>query len=78
MPAVVWDLAHALPRFLRYRVRERFDGSAIMSALEGWLDFPTWLVTGPPSVAIAANKKEQWAVGALRFEKRTDVRDFPF
>lgn len=78
MPAVAWDLAHALPLFLRYRIRERFDGNALMSmipavnercerfvircrdamqVLDESLAFPTWVVTGPSSVTIAANKK---------------------
>lgn len=31
--------------------------------------FPTWIVTGAPSLDIAANKGNPWAIGAKRFEK---------
>lgn len=42
------------------------------------LDFPTWVVTGPPSLAIAANRKDRWAQGAQRFETLTGLDGLPF
>jgi hypothetical protein len=40
--------------------------------------FPTWIVTGPASVEIAANRKVPWAIGATRFARRSDSADVPF
>ncbi|MGY6161856.1 hypothetical protein [Paraburkholderia strydomiana] len=40
--------------------------------------FPTWIVTGPSSVEIAANRKTPWAIGAMQFARRSDPRDLPF
>lgn len=99
MPAVAWSFSHSLPRYLRYRSRERFHENSVMSAdplinarcdefLERCrdqmraqvisLDFPTWVVTGPSSLIIAANKKDRWAQGAQRFEMLTGFEGLPF
>jgi hypothetical protein len=40
--------------------------------------FPTWIVTNPSSVEIAANRKTLWAHAAMRFARRDDPRDLPF
>jgi hypothetical protein len=99
MPAVAWELSHPLPRFLRYRIQERFDQKALMNrdpainarcaafiercrdmvhSSDALLKFPTWIVTGPSSVEIEANRKTPWAIGAMQFAMRSDPRDLPF
>jgi hypothetical protein len=44
----------------------------------GGLTFPTWIVTGEPSLAISANKGEAWALGAQRFQRMTVPSQLPF
>lgn len=99
MPAVAWELSHPLPRYLRYRVQDRFDqlalvnkGRAINARCAAFVErcrdnarssnvpskFPTWIVTDPSSVEIAANRKAPWAIAATRFAKRSDPGDLPF
>lgn len=42
------------------------------------LKFPTWVVTGRPSVAIAAKRGDRWAIGAEKFDGWVDPRSIPF
>ena len=39
--------------------------------------FPTWIVTGPASLEIAAKKGNQWALGAKRFETIAQASNLP-
>lgn len=99
MPAVAWDLSHQLPRYLRYRIQERFNEDTLLirdqvinsrcaafaeccrriaRSSDAPSKFPTWIVTGPASVEIAANRKVPWAIGAARFARRSDSADVPF
>jgi hypothetical protein len=43
-----------------------------------FLKFPTWIVTGKPSMTIATNRRDPWAVGADRFERLVVPQSIPF
>lgn len=51
--------------------RERFSQQSVAR-------FPTWIVTGPASLEIAANKGNAWALGAKRFETLAQASNLPF
>lgn len=51
--------------------RERFDQ-------QSGAKFPTWIITGPASLDIAANKGNAWALGAKRFEALAHASNLPF
>lgn len=52
--------------------QERLQGQV------GPINFPTWVVTGPASVAKMVNRRDLWALGARRFEGLADLQDLPF
>jgi hypothetical protein len=49
-----------------------------MKGQTGPADFSTWLMTGAPSVAIAANRRDPWANAALKFNRDPSLADLPF
>lgn len=51
--------------------RERFSHQTVAR-------FPTWIITGPESLNIAANKGNAWARGAKRFEALAHASKLPF
>ena len=53
------------------KCRSRLDTQA------DFLKFPTWIVTGKPSMKIAASKRDAWAIGAERFEKLPMPENIP-
>jgi hypothetical protein len=43
-----------------------------------WMKFPTWVVTGRPSVSIAAKRGNLWAIGAEKFDGWVNPTSLPF
>jgi len=49
-----------------------------MAGQVGPAKFTTWIVTGPASAQIAANKRDLWALGAVKFQTWVDPAKLPF
>ena len=98
MPATAWNKSEALPNYLRYRERGRFEKGneaidvsiadkvaefitqcrSAHAAASGLESFPGWIMTGRPSVRIAANRGDLWAIGASKFDGWVDTASIPF
>ena len=93
-PPLCWGRSTPLPRFARYRERERVQGLAVYGAVAERLHrfraacleaaVPpvgprwTWVLRSPGSVTAAGRQGDLWAAGAQAYLKHSRLADLPF